>query len=283
MLAALSAPLEEQAKHLAALRGTEAAREPLYLWLAAHHAYSDEASDGKTMRFAEQARDTLASRRAGKMPHYAWSIRESELEARIFEVLSWAHLRAEDPAEALAAIEEAFRIDPSQDREVQRCTILCEHFPERQEEAFDSAFKYAEFGGFEEIMALPAYKEYLAARKRRKKSDKGWRWSGKAPASEATCRGAEAEARRHAAARTIANSSPPRARANCGCGYQTIPASFGFTGRRSWRRSATISSTSSRGRTQINGGRRLFPPGIRRARCAIWCRSPSRPIKAAAC
>jgi SMI1/KNR4 family protein SUKH-1 len=192
MLAALSAPLEEQAKQLAALRGTEAAREPLYLWLAAHHAYSDETGNGKTMRFAEQARDTLASRRAGKMPHYAWSIPESELEARIFEVLSWAHLRAEDPAEALAAIEEAFRIDPSQDREVQRCTILCEHFPERQEEAFDSAFKYAEFGGFEEIMAQPAYKEYLAARKRRKKSDKGWRWSGKAPASEAELRDAEA-------------------------------------------------------------------------------------------
>ena len=138
---------------LGALAGTEAAREPLYLWLAAHHGYADEADNAKTIRLAEKARDTLASRRAGKVPHYAWSIAESDLEARIFEVLSWAQLRAEDPAAALASIEEAFRIDPGQDRGAQRATILCEHFPERQQEAFDAAFKYAEFGGYEEITA----------------------------------------------------------------------------------------------------------------------------------
>jgi hypothetical protein len=120
MLAALSAPLAEQEKHLEALAGTQAAREPLYLWLAAHHGFSADADNAKIIRFAEQARDTLASRRAGKMPHYAWSIAESDLEARIFEALSWAHLRAEDPAAGLAAIEEAYRIAPSQDRGAQR-------------------------------------------------------------------------------------------------------------------------------------------------------------------
>ncbi len=193
MLAALSAPLPRQAKHLEALAGTEAAREPLYLWLAAHHGYADEADNAKTIHLAEKARDTLASRRAGKVPHYAWSIAESDLEARIFEVLSWAQLRADDPAAALASIEEAYRIDPGQGRGAQRATILCEYFPERQQEAFDSAFKYAEFGGYEDITALPAYKEYLAARKRRKKSAKGWSWSGKAPASEAELRDAEAQ------------------------------------------------------------------------------------------
>jgi len=193
MLAALSAPLTRQAKHLEALAGTEAAREPLYLWLAAHHGYSVDADNAKTIRFAEQARDTLASRRAGKMPHYAWSIAENDLEARIFEVLSWAQLCAEDPAAALAAIEEAYRIDPGQDRGAQRATLLCAHFPERQQEAFDAAFKYAEFGGYEAITAQPAYADYLAARKRKKKSGKGWRWSGKTPASEAELRDAEAQ------------------------------------------------------------------------------------------
>jgi hypothetical protein len=193
MLAAISAPLSRQAKHLEALAGTEAAREPLYLWLAAHHGFSADADNAKTIRFAEQARDTLASRRAGKVPHYAWSIAESDLEARIFEVLSWAQLRAENPAAALASIEEAFRIDPGEDRDAQRATILCEHFPERQEEAFDAAFKYSEFGGYEAITALPAYAEYVAARKRKKKSGKGWRWSGKAPATEAELRDAEAQ------------------------------------------------------------------------------------------
>jgi hypothetical protein len=40
MMAALSEPLEEQARHLAALRGTPAEHEPLYLWLAARHGYA---------------------------------------------------------------------------------------------------------------------------------------------------------------------------------------------------------------------------------------------------
>ena len=97
MLAALSAPLEEQAKHLTALRNTPAEHEPLFLWLAAHQSYAAEADNNQTIRFAEQARDTIAARRAAKLPHYAWSIDERELEARSLEVLSWAHLRADHP------------------------------------------------------------------------------------------------------------------------------------------------------------------------------------------
>ena len=97
MLTALSSPLEEQAKHLVSLHNTPAEHEPLYLWLAAHHGYATEADNEQTIRFAEQARDTIAERRAAKLPHYAWSIDESELEARSLEVLSWAHLRADHP------------------------------------------------------------------------------------------------------------------------------------------------------------------------------------------
>ena len=100
MLAALNAPLEEQAKRLAALRHTPAAHEPLYLWLAAHHGYAAEADNDLTIRFAEQARDTIAARRAAKVPHYAWSIDESELEARCLEILSSALLHADQPPAA---------------------------------------------------------------------------------------------------------------------------------------------------------------------------------------
>jgi hypothetical protein len=89
MLAALSAPLKEQQRHLAALEDTPAAREPLYLWLAAHHSYAADENNERTIRFAEQARDTLAARRAAKAPHYAWSIWENDLEGRIY------HLRAD--------------------------------------------------------------------------------------------------------------------------------------------------------------------------------------------
>lgn len=193
MIAALSAPLKEQGRQLAALRGTPAEHEPLYLWLAAHHGYAADGDNAQTIRFAEQGRDTIDARRTTKTPHYAWSIAESELEARTLEVLSWAQLRADDPQRALEAIEVANKIAPSQDRGVQLATILCEHFPDRQEEAFDAAHRWREFGGYEEITALPAYADYVARRKKKSKSDKGWRWSAKKPASEGDLAQAEAE------------------------------------------------------------------------------------------
>jgi len=172
VLAALSVPLEQQARYLAALENTEAAGEPLYLWLAAHHSFSSD-DNAQAIRFAEQGRATLVSRRPLKVPHYAWSIAENELEARLLDVSGGAHLRAGDPQAALAVAEEAYRIAPSQDRGVQRATILCQHFPDRQEEAFDAAFSNAQHGGYEEITTLPAYADYAARRKRKPKSDKG--------------------------------------------------------------------------------------------------------------
>jgi hypothetical protein len=150
MLAALSAPLEEQARHLAALQDTAAAGEPLYLWLAAHRGFAAADSNEQTIRLAEAARDTLAARRADKTPHYAWSIAENDLEARILDILSWAHLRANNPAAALDAIEQACRIAPGKDRSAQRATILRDHFPDRQQEAFDAADNYARSGGYRE-------------------------------------------------------------------------------------------------------------------------------------
>jgi hypothetical protein len=191
MLAAISAPLNEQQSHLEALKDTPAAAEPLYLWLAAHHSYAADEDNERTIRFAESARDTLAARRDAKAPHYAWSLWVNDLEGRIFQVLSSAYLRADKPQAALEAIEQGYKIAPSQDRGVQRALILCEFFPERQEEAFDAAFQYNRFGGYEEIMALPAYAEYAARRQKKPKSDKGWRWKAKKPASEADLRKAE--------------------------------------------------------------------------------------------
>lgn len=191
MLAALSAPIDEQAKYLAALKGTAAEHEPLYLWLSAHHGYAADADNAATIRFAEQGYNTLQTRRAAGMPHYAWSIAESDLEARTLEVLSWAQLRAGNPQAALQAIDDAYKVSASQDRGVQRATILCEYFPERQEEAFDAAYSWSRFGGYEDITALPAYADYVARRKRKPKSDKGWRWKAKQPAGEDALRQAE--------------------------------------------------------------------------------------------
>jgi hypothetical protein len=193
LLAALSAPLEEQKKYLDALDNTEAEHEPLYLWLAACFYFAAGEDDVRTIGLAEAARETLASRRAAKIPHYAWSVIDSDLGARIFDVLSWVHLRANNLTAALDAVEQAQKIQASQDRGVLRATILCDHFTDRQEEAFDAAYQWARFGGYEKITALPAYAEYVARRERKPKSDKGWRWKAKKPASEAGLAKAEAE------------------------------------------------------------------------------------------
>lgn len=182
MLAAISAPLAQQAAHLAALEGTPAEHEPLYLWLAAHHGHVSDGDNERTLRLAAEARDTIAACRAAKTPHYHWSLNEKDLEARSLEVLSWAHLRAGNLKAALEAIEQAYKIDPNQDRGVQRAGILCDHFPERQDEAFEAARKYAEFGGYETITALPAYADYL--KRRTRKPGKGWRWKAKNPSGE---------------------------------------------------------------------------------------------------
>jgi hypothetical protein len=72
-----------------------------------------------------------------------------------------------------------------------RVTILCEHFPDRQEEAFDAAHKYAQHGGYEAITALTAYAKYVTRRKRKSGSAKGWRWERKKPARLADLHKAE--------------------------------------------------------------------------------------------
>jgi len=193
MLAALSAPLAEQEKLLETLRDTPATDEPLYLWLAAHHGYAADQDNDQVIALAERGRDTLTAHRAAKTAHYAWSLYEPELTARTFEVLSRTQLRAGNPAAALEAIEEADKASPSQDRGALRATILWDHFPERQEEAFDAAYKCHEYGGYEDIIELPAYADYVARRKRISKSDKAWRWHTRKPASEDDLRQAEQE------------------------------------------------------------------------------------------
>ncbi|WP_342736016.1 SMI1/KNR4 family protein [Bradyrhizobium sp. B117] len=190
MILALSAPMPEQARQLDALRGTPAEHEPLYLWHAARRSYSAGDDPAQAVRLAEQARDTLVARRAAKQPHYAWSIYEGDLEGRILELLSDAYLEADNPDASLHTIEHLCKVSPSQDRIVKRAELLCAHFPERREEAFDDAYQWSRFGGFDDIMALPDYAEYVARRKA-SKSAKGWRWKRGKPASEADIHAAE--------------------------------------------------------------------------------------------
>ncbi|WP_028133676.1 SMI1/KNR4 family protein [Bradyrhizobium japonicum] len=189
MILALSAPRADQAKQLEALKGTPAEHEPLYLWHAARCDYArDDAV--QAVRFAEQARDTIRARRAAGQPHYAWSIYENDLEGRILELLSDAYLEAGNPEASLKTIEYLCKTAPNHDRILKRAELLCGYFPERREEAFDDAYQWSRFGGYEDIMGFPGYAEYESRRKAGT-SAKGWRWKPGAPASEADVSAAE--------------------------------------------------------------------------------------------
>lgn len=192
MLAALGEPLEAQAKWIAALAGTSATREPLYLWLAAHHAHAAFPNESRAVRMAEAARDALASRRAGKVPHYAWSIGETDLEGRILDLLYSAQLRADDVAGALETIDLACDLRGNLDRLGRRAWLLCNYFPHRQDEAFDEAYRNAQYAEFADVITHPDYADYVRRRERATKIDKGWRWGARQkPESEDDLRTAE--------------------------------------------------------------------------------------------
>ncbi|WFU24681.1 SMI1/KNR4 family protein [Bradyrhizobium sp. CB1717] len=190
MILVLGSPLAEQAKQIAALRGTPAAHQPLYLLLAADHGKTAGEDFAQTLRYAEQARDALNARRAAGQAHYAWSISERELEGEILELLSGLYLLASNPAAALAIIEHLCRTGPSHDRIRQRAELLCGFFPERREEAFDDAYQWSRFGGYDVIMEFPEYAEYVARRKAGT-SAKGWRWRPATPINDADISAAE--------------------------------------------------------------------------------------------
>jgi hypothetical protein len=184
MLSALGESLDAQAARITALDTPPVNREPLYLWLAAHHQNAVNARDPKALSLAQAAADALASRKAGQVPFYAWSIYPLELEGRVLELLARVQLANDDPASALDAIEQACEISEDLSKNVLRAEILCEFYPDRLEEAFDMAYRYGPYA-FDNVTAHPLYADYEERRKKTKKTDKGWRWSKqKKPAGE---------------------------------------------------------------------------------------------------
>ena len=192
----LSAIIEDAATQTALigkLAATPAALEPFYLWLAARHGFASAPKGhiGALAR-AENARDALGARRASKAPFYVWSLRPLEVEAFIHDLLCEIHFAAGNAKAGLVAAQHAQEVDGDQFRGGRIAWILCHHFPDREEEAFDQAFRHAQFGGYEAVTALPAYAAYLERRKRKARPDRGWRWGGRnEPASEPALRETE--------------------------------------------------------------------------------------------
>ena len=177
---------DAQARLIKQLDGTRAAREPLYLWIAAYHAAAARMlGTARLLNQAEQALNIFSAHRLAGEPIYTWSLPPYYLEAYINDLICELHLAREDTQSGLAAARRACDISANQYRGGRVAWILCEHFPEHREEAFDQAYRHGEFGGYDAVMAHPAYADYLRQRKQKSKSDKAWRWSTqRAPTSE---------------------------------------------------------------------------------------------------
>jgi len=179
-----------QARLIKELDRTRAAEEPLYLWIAAYHAAAARSlGTARLLDQAEQALNILAAHKLAGVPVYTWSLPPYYLEAYINDLLCELHLAREDTLAGLAAARRACDTSSNQYRGGRVAWLLCEHFPEHREEAFDQAYRHGEFGGYNAVIAHPAYADYLRRRKQRSKSDKAWRWSTqRAPACETELR-----------------------------------------------------------------------------------------------
>jgi hypothetical protein len=190
LLALFGEDEKAQARLIKELDGTRATKEPLYLWIAAYHAAAAQLlGTARLLARAEQALNIFSAHKLAGAPIYTWSLPPYYLEAYINDLLCELHLAREDTQAGLAAARRACDISANQYRGGRVAWILCEHFPEHREEAFDQAFRHGEFGGYDAVIAHPAYTDYLRRRKQQSKSDKAWRWSTqKAPTSETELR-----------------------------------------------------------------------------------------------
>ena len=192
----LSAVIDDTATQTALidkLAATPAVREPLYLWVAARHGFAVAPKrHARALAQAENARDAFGARRASRTPPYIWSLWPLEVEASIHDLLCEIHFAAGNVKAALDAAQHAQEVAGNPHRAGRVAWLICHHFPAREEEAFEQAYRHAEYGGYEWIAALPGYAAFVERRKRKARREPGWRWGGRnEPASEAALREAE--------------------------------------------------------------------------------------------
>jgi hypothetical protein len=191
LLALFADPLQVQAQRIAALEDTLAESEPVTLWARAHHAAASRSPHA--LAFCEEALSVLRHRKSANIGFYTWSLRPRSVEAYILELLSRLCLAARAPTAALEAIEQAMDAELDCARSLQYAEILCDYFPGREEDAFDSIYRDVEFGDYSTITSRSAYKRYAARRAADASANRAsWRWSaGRAAADEASIDEAE--------------------------------------------------------------------------------------------
>ena len=139
--------------------------EPLWLLLKAQHIHRLEpAFAGDALEFALAARDELNRRKLANQAFYCWSISPIEVEAGIHEQLFFRYADLNDTANAFKAIREAVDLSPDARRSENLALMQCFNYAQYRQDAFDTAFQYGRFGGYDDIRNHPEYAAYAARR-----------------------------------------------------------------------------------------------------------------------
>src|SRR5262249_11457400 len=200
-------------------------------------------------------------------PPYTWSLPGCDLEAWIDDLLCECHLAVDDPHAGLAAARHAHAVSPDSHRAGRIAWILCEYFPEHQEEAFERAHREGAHGGFEAVKQKPGYADYVRRLEKAQRCKTDWRWRARSrPISETALREAEetlgaalpADYRRFLAAKGPAPRVPRRGAAHVRGSPQAAALRGRGPARRPPRRPLRVSHAARLQRAVI------LPQGVRR-------------------
>lgn len=144
--------------------------KPMAQYIAARLVFGrDESKATDARRLLEAARDAIAERRKSKLPIYAWTIGDHELEASIYEWLFWvADAQGDHPA-MFTAIRRACEISTDTRRSEALAFVQSHIYTDYIEDAFETAFRYAEFG-YDAVKSHPDFAAYAKRRRREQKS-----------------------------------------------------------------------------------------------------------------
>jgi hypothetical protein len=138
--------------------------EPMWMHLDAIRAWRfDKARAADALPIALAARAELKRRKAEKLAYYTWSLPWVEEDAGLDDLLFGIYGQLGDKDKAFAAIRAAEDLATNTYRAERLAAMQCYAFPQYREDAFDVAYRYAQYG-FGEVIAHPDYAAYAARR-----------------------------------------------------------------------------------------------------------------------
>lgn len=138
--------------------------EPLATYLRAFEILRrDQTKAEQAKPLALAARDECRRRSEGAVAMYTWSQHPVEFEACINDLLFEVHYNLKEYDAMFGAVRRAHDLAPNTFRSENLCWAQCYFFPQYRADAFETAFRYAEFG-YENIKRHSEYAAFAARR-----------------------------------------------------------------------------------------------------------------------